>query len=168
MLMLNNLSDSLTHFHPDSRVWVYESSQVIPAAHIAEINVLVQNFTTQWTAHNAALKASGQILADQFIIFVVDETQAGVSGCSIDKSVHFIQEIESKYSLNFMDRMKWKYLDSEQNIVTLTKDEFVKAYADNNITDDTIVFDPLVRHKNELVERWMKPLKESWHHRFVS
>jgi hypothetical protein len=49
------------------------------------------NFCIQWTAHGANLKAYGEVRHHRFIVMIVDETAAGASGCSIDKSIHFIR-----------------------------------------------------------------------------
>ena len=38
------------------------------------------------------------------IVLIADETDATVSGCSTDKSVHFIQSIEQGYGVQLMDR----------------------------------------------------------------
>jgi len=47
--------------------------------------------TISWTAHNNQLKAKGEIRYNRFLILIVDESQAGASGCSIDKSVPFYE-----------------------------------------------------------------------------
>ena len=76
-----------------SKVWMYQSSRPLSPEEQQRINVEMQAFARQWTAHNQQLKAWGGVLEDRVLVLMVDETVAGASGCSIDKSVHFMQDL---------------------------------------------------------------------------
>ena len=110
-----------------------------------------------------------------FIAIFVDERFAGASGCSIDKSVHFIGMLEKKYDISLMERTYVAYMqkaeDSEgediSKIFTLPLSELKASYDDGNVNDETFVFDNLVKTKGEFLKRWVVPLGESWHKRFV-
>ena len=149
-----------------SRIWIYQSTQPIFSETASEIQKHLQVFVQQWTAHNQALRAHGELKHNQFVILMVDESQAGASGCSIDKSVHFIQQLEQNYNLSLMDRLNFAY-EKEGAIHTAQKDYFAELYQNGDITDDTIVFDNLVRTKGEFDTGWRKKLGESWHKRMV-
>ena len=72
------------------------------------------------------------------------------------------------YKVDFFNRMIFSYLDeANEKVITLSKDDFKAAYTDGTINDDTLVFDNLVKTKDQFLTEWLKPLKDSWHKRFV-
>lgn len=156
----------ISDLSPLSRVWIYQSTQEIPVTKQEAIQAQIEAFTQQWTAHNQALRAAGALQQQRFIVLMVDESQAGASGCSIDKSVHFIQQLEAAFDLNLFDRMTFTYLENEE-IKSADRDTFAQLYADGLINDETLVFDNLVKNKEEFDNSWVKKLGESWHKRMV-
>ncbi|MGB5646137.1 MAG: ABC transporter ATPase, partial [Muriicola sp.] len=91
---------------PDSaRIWIYQSNRNFTEEELKEINDLLTQFLTEWTAHGAALKAAFEIRYNRFIVIGLDQSYAAASGCSIDTSVHFIQGLEKRYGVELMDRM---------------------------------------------------------------
>jgi len=152
---------------PDNtRVWIYQSSTPFDESQIKEIKQDVQNFVQQWISHNNALQAFGDVLHQRFIVLMVDESRAGASGCSIDKSVHYMQALEQKFGVNLFDRMSFSYLKEDQ-IYTVPRDVFTELYEKGEINNRTLVFDNLVKNKLELETQWMKSLGDSWHARMV-
>lgn len=149
-----------------SRVWIYQAQSPVSEAIAVEIQQHIEHFSKQWTSHNQALRATGMLLHKQFIVLMVDESQAGASGCSIDKSVHFIQALEGKYGINLFDRMSFTYKIGNE-IHTAPRDTFAQLYADGVINDTTPVFDNLITTKGAFETSWIKPLGESWHKRMV-
>ena len=93
----------------DARVWVYQSNTVLSDVEVNAIKNDGAGFIAEWAAHGASLKASFDILFCRFIVIAVDEQQALATGCSIDKSVKFVKELEQKYNLNLFDRMPVSY-----------------------------------------------------------
>src|SRR6185295_14012622 len=102
------------NFSDQSRIWIYLSNRVFTEAEVSELNQLLEQFCIQWTAHGSNLKAGGEVLHHRFIILMVDETAAGASGCSIDKSIHFIQQIEKQFSVNLFNRMLFAWKAGEE------------------------------------------------------
>ncbi len=152
---------------PDTtRVWIYQAQQALPADKIAEIRQHIANFTTSWVSHNNQLRAFGDIHHQQFIVLMVDESLAGASGCSIDKSVRFIKQIEQHYGIDLFDRMTFTYKDGEV-VKSAPRMEFAELYKTGKINDETLVFDNLVKTKGDFDANWVKPLGESWHKRMV-
>ena len=150
----------------NSRVWIYQSKTQIPAEHIPAIQQDLEVFAQQWTSHNKALRATADVLRQHFIVLMVDESQAGASGCSIDSSVHFIQLLEQEYKLNLFDRMTFTY---EQNgkVLSADRNQFADLYAQGEINDDTLVFDTLVNNKADFESRWKIRLGDSWHKQMI-
>ncbi len=152
---------------PDTTsVWIYQAKTALPAKDITEIRQHISNFTTSWVSHNNQLRAYGDIYHNQFIVLMVDESLAGASGCSIDKSVHFIKQIEQHYNIDLFDRMTFTYKDGE-TVKSALRMEFAQLYKSGEINDATLVFDNLVKTKGDFDANWIKPLGESWHKRMV-
>src|SRR5476649_3050231 len=101
-------------FSENSRVWVYQSDKKLSDQEVQQIQAQLDSFTTGWTAHNSQLKAKAEIRYNRFLILVVDESQAGASGCSIDKSVHFMKELEQQFNINLFDRFNLAYRDGDE------------------------------------------------------
>ena len=164
--MTTTTNDIYQSLSPASRVWIYQANTTLNDAQTTAINSHLQQFARQWTAHNQALKAFAAVFHNRYIVLMVDETQAGASGCSIDKSVHFIQALEREYNIQLFDRMTFTYRDNN-GIQAASREAFAVKYAQGTINDDTIVFDNLVKTKAEFESSWEKKLSESWHKRMV-
>jgi hypothetical protein len=149
-----------------ARVWIYQANQPFREADIPQIKKYVDEFAQSWVSHNRQLTAHGDVLHNRFVVLMVDENTADASGCSIDKSVHFMQQLGQAYGVDLFDRMTFSWMENEE-VKSAKSDEFAQLYASGKITDDTLVFDNLVKTKGELDEKWLKPLNESWHKRFV-
>lgn len=162
----SQLVQHISALSPDSRVWVYQSDRPFTAAEVAEVENALQAFARQWVSHNRQLRAAAGIMHDRFVILAVDESQAGASGCSIDASVHFLKQLQAALGVELFDRMRFSYRDGEQ-VVTVARDEFARRYAAGEITDNTPVYDTLVKTTGELQHRFEKPLHASWHSRMV-
>lgn len=162
----NTLSEALQNFDDSSRVWVYQSNRALTTIESDQIQEMLDQFTTQWVAHNRALKSTGFIIQGRFIILMVDESRAGASGCSIDASVNFLRQLQSHFHLDLFDRMTFAYMvDGE--VTFADKDQFSAQYTAGQIDDQTKVIDTLVKDKRALLNEWIKPLGESWHRRLV-
>ncbi len=149
-----------------ARVWVYQSNRPFSEEIALALREQIEQFVTQWTAHNQALRAWGDLLHQRFIVLMVDESQAGASGCSIDKSVNFIKAIEQATGVDFFDRFQFAYLQGDE-LRAASRDEFAQLYQKGEINDNTLVFNNLVKNKAEFEAAWKIPLQESWHRNFV-
>ncbi len=146
----------------NSRVWIYQANREFTIDEQVEIAHELTTFITNWTAHQKDLKASFEILLNRFIAIMVDESNIGATGCSIDKCLHFIQKLEQKYQITLTDRLLLAYKDADE-IKTLQKNIFEQALESGKLNSDTIVFNNLISKKSELKTNWQVPLKNSWH-----
>lgn len=149
-------------FSENSRVWVYQSDRKLTDNEVLQIKVLLDNFTTGWTAHNNQLKAKAEIRYNRFLILVVDESQAGASGCSIDKSVNFMKQLQDRFNINLFDRFNLAYRDGEE-ILSACRDDFEALLKNGKIGTETIVFNNLGQNLVDLQTKWEVPFKDSWH-----
>lgn len=151
-------------FSPASKVWVYQSNRELSEEETAQLQPQLNQFASSWTVHNQQLKAAAQIVYNRFIVLVVDESQAGASGCSIDKSVRFMQDIEQSLGINLFDRFNTAYLENGQ-IHSATREELEELLRTGKINAETIVFNNLVANLQDFETKWQVPLKDSWHAR---
>ncbi len=152
---------------PDSsRVWIYQANRSFSEEELQEIKTATDVFIEQWTAHGQDLKAGYEIRYNRFLILALDQQVAAASGCSIDASVHFIQELEKKYNVSLLDKMNVSY---KQGAYVAYKPllEFKKMAKAKSVSPKTIVFNHLVTNKGEYLEHWEVPASESWHARFM-
>lgn len=150
----------------DTRVWIYQSNRPLTETEVRSAREALQAFVQEWVSHNRQLRAYGDVWHRTFFVLMVDESQAGASGCSIDKSVYFLKSLEDRLGVDLFDRMAFAYREGEV-VNVLPRSAFQEAYSKGRITDDTPVFDNLVDTKAALEGQWEKPLRESWHKRFV-
>ena len=152
---------------PDTtRVWVYQSNKPFAENDLPEVKMHLDQFAKNWVSHNNSLRSYANVLHQRFVVLMVDESQAGASGCSIDKSVNFLKALQEKYQVDLFDRMIFAYMDG-QEVKTVDRETFSRLYAEGKINDTTLVFDTLVKNKAELETGLLKPLGNSWHKRMV-
>lgn len=149
-----------------SKVWIYQSDQEFSYDELDDAREDIFHFLNDWTSHSNDLTCYGNIFHRRFLAFFVDETKASTSGCSIDTSVKFVEYLGNKLNKNFFDRMTYAYMIDEE-IYTIKHANLASAYAEKIINDDTLVFDNLVKTKEEFLKHWIRPLHTSWHSKFI-
>ena len=149
-----------------SRIWIYQADRNFTPEELLDVNKQTTQFLKDWTVHGAQLEAAYEIKYNRFIIIGLDQSNASASGCSIDASVHFIQELEKKYKVQLLDRMNVSFKQGDY-ITYKPMTEFKKMAKAKAISKNTIVFNNLVANKQEYLEHWEVPASESWHSRFL-
>ena len=144
-----------------SRIWIYQGSRILEKKEEIEITDKAASFVTTWSSHGNDLEAGAIILYNQFLILGVNEDQTGASGCSIDKSLRFIQNLEKSYDISFLDRSKAAfYIEKEVQLLSISE---LKIKIDTGtITKDTLIFNNLVDNKGDLEDKWIIPVIDSW------
>ena len=103
---------------------------------------------------------------NQFLVLAVDESFNDISGCSIDSSVRFIQQLEKELQLDLMNKMNVTFKDGDHiNLVKMS--DFQQYAKDKKVTSETIVFNNMVGTKEDFESNWEVPAKQSWHKRFL-
>ena len=151
----------------NSRVWIYQSDRTFTNEEEQAIQKILNDFTTEWQAHGHALAALAEIYYHQFIVLSVDEQIAGATGCSIDKSVHLMKELESKFNINLFDRFRMAYKSGE-DITNCSREEFEARIKKGIVDGKTLVFNNLISRRKELETSWNIPLADSWHAKVFS
>lgn len=150
----------------ESRVWIYQASRSFSEMEIKEVRSQLDAFLEDWTAHGSELRAGYDIRYNRFIVLALDQSIVPASGCSIDESVYFIQELEKKYDLMLLDKMNVSYKQGEF-VAYKSLVDFKKMAKEHAVSKNTIVFNNLVATKLEYENHWEIPASESWHARFM-
>ncbi|MEY8847478.1 ABC transporter ATPase [Psychroserpens sp. XS_ASV72] len=150
----------------DSRVWIYQANRSFSDEELSEIKEKIDVFLKDWTAHGSDLQAGYTIKYKRFIVIALNQNLNKATGCSIDASVHFIQQLEKDYNVDLMDKMNVSY---KQGAYVAYKPllDFKKMAKDKAISKNTIVFNNMVANIAEFNENWEVPASESWHSRFL-
>ena len=148
-------------FNDNSRVWIYQCNRIFTLSEALEIEELLENFTKSWQSHGAKVAGYTNLFFGQFIILMADETATGVSGCSTDSSVRLIKNIEQDYNVNLFDRQMLAFIIKER-VQLLPMEQLSYALENAFVTADTLYFNNTVQNKQELLNNWIIPVKESW------
>lgn len=151
-----------------SRVWIYQSDREIKDIEIDEIRRKAAMFLMEWSSHGNLMLATIDVVHNRFIVVCADEEEARASGCGIDKSVRFLQQLEKDYGLNLFDRMLVAYRDTDSRIKTVKLQVFEQMMENGELNGETIVFNNLVGTKEEMLAKWEVPVKQSWHARMLA
>lgn len=156
----NELSDT-------ARVWIYQANRSFTEEEVEQIKNQSEAFITEWTAHGATLKASYEVRYKRFLILALDQEFNVPSGCSIDASVRFIQQLEKQYNVDLLDKMNVSYRQGDY-IAYKPLSDFKKMAKQKAVSQNTIVFNNLVTNKEEYQNYWEVPARDSWHARFMN
>lgn len=148
-----------------ARIWIYQSNRSFTEQEVQETGQKLSAFLEHWTAHGAELEAAYEIRYRRFIIIGLNQQVSAASGCSIDTSVHCIQQLEKDYEVDLLDKMNVSFRQNDA-IVYQTLKEFRKSVKQKAVTKDTVVFNNLAANKEEYQTSWEVPAAESWHGRF--
>ena len=150
-----------------SRVWIYQANRSFTETEIEEIKLKLDTFIENWTAHGSDLQSGYEVKYKRFIVIALNQNLNAATGCSIDASVHFIQQLEKEYNVDLMDKMNVSYKQGEF-IAHKPLNEFKQMAKQRAVSKNTIVFNNLVANKAEYIENWEVPASESWHSRFLN
>ena len=97
----------------ESRVWIYQANRSFSEDERNEIETKLKHFITDWTAHGKDLQAGFKLVYKRFIVIALNQNANIATGCSIDASVRFIQQLEQDYNVDLMDKMNVSYKQGE-------------------------------------------------------
>jgi len=157
----------LIALNENSRVWLYQANRELNDQELELAREQLYDFLDQWTAHSSKLYCYGNIFHRRFLGIFVDETATGASGCSIDSSVRFIEQMGRQLNVDFFDRMNVYYLDEQENVHGVALNQLVQEYQEAKVNDETIFFNNLVKTKKEFLTSWTVPLKDTWISRYI-
>ena len=148
-------------FAADSRVWIYQSNRLFTLAEAFDIEDALNLFVEGWNAHGDKVKGFATLFFGQFIVLMADESATHVSGCSTDSSVRVIREFEHRFKVHLFDRTNLAFAKGDK-VEMLPMSQFNYAVQHGFINPDTLYFNNTVLTKQDLLDKWLIPVKESW------
>jgi hypothetical protein len=149
------------HLPPQARVWIYQASRPLTGEELMPLLARLAAFVEDWTSHGQQLAASAQFLHQQFLVIGLDEAVAGASGCSIDASVRFVQELEQRLGVKLLEKSRMAFLTNGE-LSLFTRPELRAAIAAGQVQADTLYFNNTLTTKGELDAQWPAPAGETW------
>jgi hypothetical protein len=143
------------------KVWIYLSDKEFSTEMKANIAFDCDAFLKEWNAHGNMLTGSAEILNNRFIIIKIDETGYAASGCSIDKQVQFIKELEQKYTISLLNRLLVAYKEGDAVIVK-PANEVKRMLKEGSLSLDTIYFDSAILDEQQFASSFEIPISKSW------
>ncbi len=147
----------------DARVWVYQSNRILNDQEVALIRAESEKFVQSWNSHGTDLQAAIEVFNNLHIAVMVNENHYSASGCSIDKSVKFIQAIGDHLKVDFFDRLICAVTDG--NDIQLVKAHDIKSI---DSVENYELYDNLVSNKAQLKSEWKKPVPSTWVANFLN
>jgi hypothetical protein len=148
-------------FSPASRVWIYQSNRLFSLSEALTIEDKLNDFVAGWNSHGDPVKGFATLFFGQFIILMADESATGVSGCSTDSSVRLIKELERMFQVNLFDRQTLAFVVKEK-VQLLPLNQLNYGIQHGFVSSETLYFNNTVLNKQELLDNWIIPVKESW------
>lgn len=143
------------------RIWIYTLSKELTNEQLADFKNRCQNFVSGWTAHDVSLDASFELYHNRLLIFKVDEANYNASGCSIDKQVRFVKELEQAFSLELLNRMLVAY-EKNNEVQVVKQSQISELLASKEINEDTLIFNNTISQSTDLAGNWKQPLQKTW------
>jgi len=150
------------HTLPTSaRIWVYTSERLFSEQEQNLISLKFEHFLDSWQSHQLDVRSSFEIKENRFLIVAVDESYHGISGCGIDKSLHFVQELESELGISLTNKTNVVFEKDEAQIV-LPFVQIKSATSEGIISSENFYFNTLVVNLGELRTNFKINVKEGW------
>ncbi|MBC7487842.1 MAG: hypothetical protein H7282_13950 [Cytophagaceae bacterium] len=151
-----------------ARAWVYTANRILTPA---ESNLLMERLTpflTEWSSHGTPLKASVQILDQSVVVIAVENGFEAASGCSIDKSVRILKDLEQELTVSMFDRLQILYKkEASAAAEVLPLPLFKDKLAAGEINAEGLIVNTQVATVGELKSELWKEVKDSWLARFL-
>lgn len=150
-----------TDFHPESRIWIYQASRLFTISEALSIEPLLEDFVQNWKSHGTTVKGYANLFFGRFLIFMADETAAGVSGCSTDSSVRLVKEIEARFKTDMFNRQLLCFIKNDK-IEQVPLSQMAYAIENGFINEDTLYFDNTVQTRDMLEKNWIGAAGKTW------
>lgn len=151
----------LENLKPSSRLWIYQSDRFLTEEECSKIEEAGKVFIENWTAHGSSLEAGIEVRDRCFILIAVDEQIANATGCSIDKSVHFVSDLGSKLGVDFFNRLNLVVQIDEQ-LEILSYSQIESKVDRGELQSSSLVYSNTLSILGDLNAKWKVPLSESW------
>jgi len=156
------MEENYTTYPDNAKVWVYQSNQQLDKDEEDYLKVQLDDFVSSWESHGKLVKATFEIVHHLFVVIFVDEQGDKMCGTAQDNSIRLMKQLGAELEVDFINRMTQSYKKGDQ-VKIVQMNDFSTLLANNEIDENTIVFNNMVTTKYDFENHWEVPLKESWH-----
>ncbi len=142
------------------KVWIYLSDKELKGDLLNAVKNAGEQFVQSWKAHEMPLSATFEIVNDRFIVVSVDETQYNASGCSIDKLLRLVKQLEADHKLQLLNRLLVGY-KTPNGVEVVSASSIKEKLQTKQLDENTLIYNVAASNSNEYAE-WLQPLKETW------
>ena len=149
---------------PDhARLWIFAADRPLDAGEQHQLTQAVEHGLADWNAHGSPVRWAYSLLREQFLLVAVDETHTALSGCSIDRAVREIRNLEGTLGVSLLDHGRVFYRDGDA-VRAVSRPEF-RSLAERGAVDaGTLVFNNVLATVGEFRKGlWEVPVRDSWH-----
>jgi hypothetical protein len=152
----------------NARTWVYTANRILSPVESAQLLTRLDPFLSEWSSHGTPLKAACQVFDNAVVVIAVENGWETASGCSIDKSVRVLKELEQELNISLFDRMIVLFRNApHSDLQLLPLAQFKNKMADGEVMPSVLIVNTQVEVLGELKEDLWKPVKDSWLSRFL-
>jgi hypothetical protein len=157
------MNQPLAHLAEHARIWIFQSDRFLNAHECAQINKAMHEFIPGWASHGNDLYGGFSLEKELFLVVGVDESKSPASGCSIDSLTRVVKELGATLNINFFNRLAIAYETRQGEIDIVSMSDFKRMVTENQVNQDTIVFNNLVNTRGDFDTKWRTSVKNSWH-----
>ena len=152
----------MNNFPPESKCWIYAANRILSKSEIAFIKESGSHFVQNWTSHQKQMHAMMEVIHHLFIVIALDESQADISGCGIDKSVAWIKQIGEELKINFFNRMQIEMQMEDKSFKIVNKEEIVMLYKNKSINQHTLFANKNINNLGSFQQSFYVKLEDTW------
>ena len=142
------------------KVWTFLSNRDLSSQETDQLQTAGRMFVNTWTAHDNPLKADFEIFRQRILIFRVDEQLHNASGCSIDKLLRFVKEIEQQLQVELLNRLLVAF-ENKGELSVVSSTEISALLKNGSINAESLIYNTAVSNETEFTT-WLQPLGETW------
>ncbi|MBX2951632.1 MAG: hypothetical protein KF870_03940 [Leadbetterella sp.] len=150
----------------NARVWVYQADRHLSEAEQARVLDFLSPAVESWVTHGMPMRGSVQVLFNRLVLIAADIDFQHPSGCSIDSSTRWLQELGAAMNISFFDRSIGYFEDGEWKFFSVF--DARKQVSGGIIRPDTRVINPRVETVGDLENALVLPASASFLSRYFS
>jgi len=153
---------------PDhARLWVYIASRNFTPEEELKIEGNLRQFVSGWETHGAPMSGSYEISHHRVIVLAADEKFLAASGCSIDKQVHLIKNIEQELNISLLDKL-WVYVQAPEGLISYKLTELKSLVEQGTLKYNSLILNNLCPTVEEWKRNSFVPASETWTKRYFT
>ena len=151
------------HLPDESNVWIHAANRKLSDSEADAVSHNIEQFIQTWTSHERNVQGDFLLLENQILILGAFVSDGDLSGCGIDKHLHVLDQVAGKFAFNWTGALSVLYRDTNGDIAVVSRSQFKKIVADQNLPLSTGVFDQGISELSEARKGLERRAEHSWH-----